>query len=50
MVLTRLHDRILPAGLAHTAAHAGAPPSIRRAAQAYQTAIDNLIPDSGLAA
>jgi hypothetical protein len=50
MILTRLHDRILPAGLAHAAVPAGAPASIRRAAQVYQAAIDNLIRDSGLAA
>jgi hypothetical protein len=50
MVLTRLHDRILPAGLAHAAVPAAAPPAIRRAALAYQAAIDNLIPDSGLPA
>jgi hypothetical protein len=50
MVLTRLHDRILPAGLAHAAIPAGAPASIRRAALAYQAAVDNLIRDSGLAA
>ena len=50
IVLTRLHDRILPAGLAHTAVPAGAPASIRRAAQAYHAAIDSLIRDSGLAA
>ncbi len=49
MFLTRLHDRVLPAGLAHLAA-AAPPGKLRHAATAYQAAIDDLIRDAGLAA
>jgi hypothetical protein len=49
MLLTRLHDRILPSGLAQLTT-AGPPGKLRRAATAYQTAIDDIIRDAGLAA
>ena len=45
----RLHDRLMPAGLAQLTP--GAPPGkLRTAATAYQTAIDDIIRDAGLAA
>ena len=50
MFLTRVHDRILPAGLAHLAGTTAPPGKLRTAANAYQAAIDNLIHDAGLAA
>lgn len=50
MVLTRVHDRILPAGLAHATVPASAPASIRHAALAYHAAIDNLIRQTGIPA
>jgi hypothetical protein len=49
MFLTRLHDRVLPAGLAQLAA-AAPPGKLRHTATAYQSAIDDLIRDAGLAA
>ena len=49
MFLTRVHDRVLPAGLAQLA-DASPPTALRRAATAYQTAIDDIIRDAGLAA
>jgi hypothetical protein len=50
MILTRLRDRVLPASLA-PASIPGAPPArLRRAALAYQAAIDDIIADAGLAA
>ena len=49
MFLTRLHDRILPAGFAQLTATAP-PGKLRRAATAYQAAIDDIIRDAGLAA
>ena len=49
MLLTRLHDRVLPAGLAQLATTAP-PGKLRHAATAYQTAIDDLIREAGLAA
>ena len=49
MFLTRLHDRVLPAGLAQLAA-TGPPGKLRHAATAYQSAIDDVIRDAGLAA
>jgi hypothetical protein len=49
MILTRIHDRVLPAGLAQLTA-AGPPGKLRTAATAYQTAIDDIIRDAGLAA
>ena len=58
MILTRIHDRVLPAGLAQltqTASAqltqtAGPPSKLRAAATAYQQAIDDIIHDAGLAA
>ena len=49
MFLTRVHDRILPTGLAQLIATAP-PGKLRAAATAYQTAIDDIIRDAGLAA
>ena len=48
MFLTRVHDRILPTGLAQLTATAP-PGKLRAAATAYQTAIDDIIRDAGLA-
>ena len=48
MFLTRVHDRLLPTGLAHLA-EASTPRRLRTAAAAYQTAIDNLTNTIGLA-
>jgi hypothetical protein len=50
MFLTRVHDRILPAGLAELTDASAPPGKLRTAATAYQTAIDNIIRDAGLAA
>ncbi|MGB6457701.1 MAG: hypothetical protein WBH47_24775 [Streptosporangiaceae bacterium] len=50
MLLTRLHDRVLLAGLAQTTAPATPNGRLRHAALAYQAAIDDLITDAGLAA
>ena len=47
MILTRIHDRVLPADLAQTT---GPPSKLRAAAAAYQTAVDDIIHDAGLAA
>jgi hypothetical protein len=49
MFLTRVHDRLLPTGLAHLADQS-TPSPIRTAATAYQRAIDNLTNKTGLAA
>jgi len=49
MFHTRVHDRILPAGLAQLTATAP-PGKLRAAATAYQAAIDDIIRDAGLAA
>jgi hypothetical protein len=49
MILTRIHDRVLPAGLAELTA-TGQPSKLRTAATAYQAAIDDIIRDAGLAA
>jgi hypothetical protein len=49
MLLTRLHDRVLPAALTQLATTAP-PGKLRHAAAAYQTAIDDLIRDAGLTA
>jgi len=50
MILTRLHDRVLPGAFAP--AHAPGTPHarLRRAATAYQAAIDELASHAGLAA
>jgi hypothetical protein len=50
MILTRLHDRVLPASLAQLNPANGPPGRLRAAATAYQTAIDDIIRDAGLAA
>ena len=50
MILTRIHDRVLPAGLAQLTQATGPPSKLRAAATAYQTAIDDIIHDAGLAA
>lgn len=44
-----MHDRILSAGLAQLT-DASAPPGKLRTAAAYQTALDDIIHDAGLAA
>ena len=49
MFLTRVHDRVLPTGLAQLATTA-TPAKLRRAATAYQRAIDDLTRQAGLAA
>ena len=50
MFLTRVHDRILPAGLAQLTSASTPPGKLRAAAAAYQAAIDDIIRDAGLAA
>jgi hypothetical protein len=50
MILTRIHDRVLPTGLAELTAITGPPSKLRTAATAYQAAIDDIIRDAGLAA
>jgi DNA-binding GntR family transcriptional regulator len=49
MFLTRLRDRLIPTGLAHLA-NQSTPDPLRRAATAYQNAIDNLTNATGLTA
>jgi hypothetical protein len=49
MLLTRVHDRLLPTGLAHLNDPASTT-QLRTAANAYQLAIDNLTRDQGIAA
>lgn len=49
MFLTRIHDRLLPTGLAHLTDPDYTRP-LRAAALAYQKAIDNLTTASGLTA
>jgi hypothetical protein len=49
MFLTRVHDRLIPTGLAHLAERS-TPGPLRTAATAYQNAIDNLTNATGLAA
>ena len=49
MSLTRVHDRLIPTGLAHLAERS-TPSPLRTAATAYQNAIDNLTNATGLAA
>ena len=50
MILTRIHGRVLPAGLAELTQATGPPSKLRTAATAYQAAIDDIIRDAGLAA
>ena len=50
MFLTRVHDRILPAGLAELTSASTPPGKLRTTAAAYQAAIDDIIRDAGLAA
>ena len=50
MFLTRVHDRILPAGLAQLTDASAPPGRLRAAATAYQAAIDGIIRDAGIAA
>ena len=49
MFLTRIHDRLLPTGLAQQA-DPHTPHRIRRAAAAYQRALDTLAEQNGLPA
>jgi hypothetical protein len=48
MILTRLHDRVLPAGLAQLTQTTRPPNKLRAAATAYQEDIDGIIHDAGL--
>jgi len=48
--LTRIHDRLLPTGLAQLAEPASDRTALRAAARTYQNAIDNLTRQAGLAA
>ncbi len=50
MILTRIHDRVLPTGLAELTASTGPPSKLRTAATAYEAAIDDIIRNAGLAA
>ena len=50
MILTRIHDRVLPAGLAELTQATAPRSKLRTAATAYQAAIDDIIRDAGLAA
>jgi hypothetical protein len=50
MFLTRVHDRILPAGLDQFTSGTAPPTRLRTAATAYQAAIDDIIHDAGIAA
>jgi hypothetical protein len=50
MFLTRVHDRILPTGLAQLPTATATPGKLRHAATAYQNAIDELTHEAGLAA
>ncbi len=50
MILTRIHDRVLPAGVAEPTQTTGLPSKLCTAATAYQAAIDDIIRDAGLAA
>jgi hypothetical protein len=49
MILTRIHDRVLPAALAQLTQTTGPPGKLRAAATAYQKAIDGIIHDAALA-
>jgi len=49
MFLTRVHDRLLPTGLA-VLADTQSPRPLRAAATAYQSAFDKLVKATGLAA
>jgi hypothetical protein len=49
MFLTRVHERLLPTGLAHLAERS-TPHRLLTAATAYRTAIDDLSKEAGLAA
>ncbi len=48
MLLSAVHDRLLPTGLAHL--HTPTPTPLRTAARNYQTAIDTLTHTTGIAA
>jgi hypothetical protein len=49
MFRTRIHERLLPTGLAHLAEHS-TPHRLRTAATAYRRAIDDLSHETGPAA
>jgi predicted MarR family transcription regulator len=49
-LLTRVNERLLPTGLAQLTDPAATPSPLRTAARAYQTAIDELARQQGLAA
>ncbi|WP_239375919.1 hypothetical protein [Frankia sp. Cj5] len=48
--LTRVHDRLLRTGLAELSDQRPDPPPLRRAADTYNAAVDQLIHHAGLAA
>ena len=50
MILTPIHDRVLPAALAELTQATGLPSKLRTAATTYQAAIDDIIRDAGLTA
>ncbi|ABW09930.1 conserved hypothetical protein [Parafrankia sp. EAN1pec] len=50
LFLTRVHNRVLRTGIAELADRHSDPPPLRRAADAYDTAINELIHHAGLAA
>ncbi len=50
MLLTRVHERLLPAGLAHLTDPTATSSPLRTAAHAYQAAIDNLTHQHGIPA
>ena len=50
MLLTRVHERLLPTGLAPLTDPTPTTSPLRAAARAYQTAIDDLAQTEGLAA
>jgi len=50
MFLTRVHERLLPTGLAHLTEPTAASRPLRAAVHAYQNAIDDLTRQAGLAA
>lgn len=50
MFLTRVHERVLPTGLAQLADTNAPPGRLHTAATKYQAAVDNVIRNAGLAA
>ena len=50
MLLTRVHDRLLPTGLAHLTDPTPSDPALKAAAHSYQKALDNLANKIGIPA